>query len=80
MIFRIVEEATGRICMSIDCDPETACLYLQPGQVLMSGGANLMIDETKLMVVDGVSTRKPGASDDPRLLSGEGEILVALEA
>ncbi|MCC4295862.1 hypothetical protein [Brevundimonas aurantiaca] len=80
MIFRIVEEATGRICMSIDCDPETARLYLQPGQVLMSGGANLMIDETKLVVVDGVSTRKPGASDDPRPLAGEGEMLAAVEA
>jgi len=78
MIFRIVEDATGRIVMSVDCDEDTARLYLKPGQVLMTGASALMIDETKIEVVDGVATRKPGVNDE-RTLAGEGEVLTRVE-
>ncbi|OJU51881.1 MAG: hypothetical protein BGO02_03790 [Brevundimonas sp. 67-6] len=75
MIFRVVDDATGQIVMSIDQpDWQTASLYLRPGQSLREGGDHLMIDDTRLMVVDGRIVRL-AAIDTPGPLPGEGDEL-----
>jgi|GEM_PF-1142539 len=76
MIFRIVDDATGAIVLSVDQpDPTTAALYLKPGQSLFVGGDQLMIDDTKLHVVDGVVARKDDGASPGEPLSGEGDEL-----
>ncbi|ASE39145.1 hypothetical protein [Brevundimonas vesicularis] len=76
MIFRIVDDATGAIVLSVDQpDPATAALYLKEGQSLFVGGEQLMIDDTRLHVVDGVVARKDDPDPMSTPLSGEGDEL-----
>ncbi len=75
MIFRVVDDATGQIVMSIDQpDWQTASLYLRPGQSLREGGDQLMIDDARLMVIDGRIVRR-AAVEAPEPLPGEGDEL-----
>ncbi len=75
MIFRVVDDATGQIVMSIDQpDWHTASLYLKPGQSLREGGDHLMVDDTRLRVVDGRIVRLE-AIETPDPLPGEGDEL-----
>lgn len=61
MMFRVVDEASGVIVMSLDvATPEAAAVYLKPGQVLMTGGEHLALDDGRLFVVEGRLERKPG--------------------
>ncbi|MFW2346891.1 MAG: hypothetical protein ACN4EU_16515 [Brevundimonas mediterranea] len=76
MIFRIVDDETGAIVLSVDQpDPTTAALYLKPGQSLFLGGDQLMVDETKLRVEAGVIVRKYEGGADDAPLPGEGDEL-----
>ncbi|MCG2665049.1 hypothetical protein [Brevundimonas sp.] len=76
MIFRIVDDATGAIVLSLDNpDPTTAAYYLKPGQSLFMGGDQLMIDDARLHVVDGVIARRPDCPTEIEGLSGEGDEL-----
>lgn len=75
MIYRIVDDSTGQIVMSIDQpDWRTASLYLKPGQSLHEGGDNLMIDDSRLFVVDGRIVRI-ATVETPDPLLGEGDEL-----
>jgi hypothetical protein len=76
MIFRIVDDATGAIVVSLDQpDPTTAAHYLKSGQSLFTGGDQLMIDDARLHVVDGVIARRPDCPTEIEGLSGEGDEL-----
>lgn len=80
MIFRIVEDATGRIVMSVDCSEALARLYLEPGQSLMRGGAALMIDDTRLYVTpEGVIAQRPYVPAPTGRIAGEGDALTLVE-
>ncbi len=78
MIFRVVDDASGQIVMSIDQpDWQTASLYLRPGLSLREGGDQLMIDDTRLMVVEGRIVRL-ATIETPETLPGEGDELAPI--
>lgn len=81
MIFRIVEDATGQIVMSVDCDETLARLYLKPGQSLMRGGDQLMIDDSRLYVTpEGAVAQRPYVGLRPNdQIAGEGDVLTLVE-
>ncbi|MFN3836831.1 MAG: hypothetical protein ACK4MI_03870 [Brevundimonas sp.] len=76
MIFRIVDNASGAIVVSLDQpDPTTAAHYLKPGESLFAGGDQLMIDDARLHVVDAVIVRRPNCPPELDGLAGEGDEL-----
>jgi len=79
MIFRIVEDATGAVLMSVDQpDAYTASLYLKPGQSLMLSDGPLMIADDCLEVVGGVLQRRPDAPEQEGSFAGEGSALTLI--
>lgn len=77
MIFRIIDDATGAIVMSLDYpDPTIPTLYLKPGQTLFSG-EEFYVDDGRVRMVDGRLERLhhgPVLSE----LAGVGEIPVPI--
>jgi len=77
MIFRIVEDATGAVLMSVDQpDAHTASLYLKPGQSLMASDGPLMIADDCLEVgPDNTLQRRADAPEQEGSFAGEGAVL-----
>lgn len=77
MIFRIVEDATGAVLMSVDQpDAYMASLYLKPGQSLMASDGPLIIADDCLEVgATGTLQRRADAPAQEGLFAGEGAVL-----
>lgn len=79
MIFRIVDNNTGFIIKSVDCDSEaTAKLYLEDGQTLFAGGGQLQIPDDFLMVDDDHIKQRPDVPDIGGY-AGEGQSVIEVQ-
>ncbi|GLK49483.1 hypothetical protein GCM10017620_24560 [Brevundimonas intermedia] len=73
MIFRIIEDATGAVAMSVDApDAYRASLYLKPGQTLMASDGPLVIADCLEVASDGTLQRSADAPDLDLPFAGEG--------
>ena len=78
MIFRIVDDATGDVVLSLNApNADLAALYLRPGQSLATDNGPAMINNAALRVENGVMVRRDAQGiEDP--MAGEGQAVTFL--
>lgn len=78
MIFRVVDDATGNIELSVTApNAGVAALYLKPGQSLATDSGPAMINNAALRVENGVMVRRDAQGiEDP--MAGEGRAVTFL--
>ncbi|MFC0633300.1 hypothetical protein [Brevundimonas balnearis] len=79
MIFRIVDDVTGDIILSVTAPRvEMAARYLKPGQSLITDTGPAMINTAALKVEGGVIVRRGAPDADP--MAGEGLAVTFISA